>query len=423
MKSWFEAIRFDGFLISSLLVLFLRCLGVALGLLFSLLLARKFGADEAGLVFLSITIIGFLSVVSRVGMDNVVLRVSSYSEAGDGVLAKSLILSLSVSSVLSLVLWFFSSEVASALFRKPELSDVLKYMAPSIVGWSCLIMVAMKLQAIRSNVASIAANNIAVNLLMVVFLLFPASVDSVSIAFFYSVAVCVSAVLGLVFVLFKCGLGGLGVKGLRWSQVFASSLPLWLFMIMSQVVQYSGQIFSGIWVEAADIARLSVSHRISMLITLLIVSSNFVLAPKFASLYEKRDVKGIHDLYARVVKIMLLLGGGGAAIVFFSAEFIVRLWGEGFEGGGLLQILVVGQLFNTLAGPSNTLLVMSKNEVAVRNNMLAAGFLTIIFSIFAIKAWGVEGAAFSIAFGTVVQNSLALLSVRKKLGFNPVAFI
>ena len=58
------------------------------------------------------------------------------------------------------------------------------------------------------------------------------------------------------------------------SELVASAKPLFFMMLMGMLIQYSGQIISGIYLSASDVAYFSVAQRISMLTSFVLIAVN-----------------------------------------------------------------------------------------------------------------------------------------------------
>ena len=109
------------------------------------------------------------------------------------------------------------------------------------------------------------------------------------------------------------------------------------------------------------------------------------------------------------------------AVMIVFPEFVMGLFGKGFEQGALLlTIMAIGQFINVATGSVGYLLNMSGHEKDFRRVTFFAGPLTIILALAFTHYWGALGAASATAIGLSVQNLLALAMVKKRLGFWPI---
>ena len=139
-------------LFSALLSLGVRSFGAVAALIFSIFLTRKYGPDVSGLFFLTFSVFSLIAVFTRVGLDNTLLRfIGSSSSVGEwsivnDVMNKSLLLVFCISTVFSILSYFFSDFLAVDVFKDERLSDYFKVMSPFISLLAISAILAMGLQ-------------------------------------------------------------------------------------------------------------------------------------------------------------------------------------------------------------------------------------------------------------------------------------
>jgi O-antigen/teichoic acid export membrane protein len=408
-------------LISSAFAFAIRILGAISGFAATFFVARFLGAAESGYYFLAFSVVAVVSAFSRVGLDNTVLRFTGGSpELAINTTLKSVLLILLVSSLSAITLYLCAPFMAASLFSKPELALVLQYMSIGVVGLSALTISAMALQGLRRVSASIFVLNIAANLLLIVSLYLTTDLSAAQLAGVYALSSMLVGVVGFAFFyLFRPRAQQMPIT---WRELFASCGPLWIVVIMSQMVQWSGQFMAGAYVSSEALAQLAVAQRTAMLSSFILIAVNLVVAPRFASLYRGNDMAALESLAIKSVKLIALfaLPVIGAMLVFPS--FLMELFGSEFtEGASLLQILAIGQFINAMTGSVGFLLMMSGHERDMRNVTLISGTLALLLTWFLTAQFGIVGAAIGTAVAVATQNLLAVYFVKKRLGFNTLA--
>ena len=102
---------------------------------------------------------------------------------------------------------------------------------------------------------------------------------------------------------------------------------------------------------------------------------------------------------------------------------IMGIFGKQFiNGSNLLQILSVGQFINVATGAVSYLLMMSGFEKDLRNIVVLSGILSLCVTFSLTKFYGIVGAAYATTCTVLLQNLLAVGMVKKRLGFNMLAF-
>ena len=408
-------------LLSSGLAFVIRVLGALSGFAATFFIARHLGASESGYYFLAFTVVTVVSAFSRVGLDNTVLRFTGGSpELAVSATSKAFLLMLLVSLLCGAALYFFSPTLSVAVFSKPELSPVLRNMSLGVLGLSGLTLAAMALQGLRRVSASIFILNIAVNLVLILSLTFFSVNSGQSLALVYGLASLFVFALGAAW--FAWFRPRVNQQSLSWAALIASCGPLWVVVIMAQMVQWSGQFVAGAYVSSDTLAQLAVAQRTAMLSSFILIAVNLVVAPRFAQLYKNDDMQGLERLAIKAVKLITLIAVPVIGGMLLFPEFLMGLFGEEFtDGAALLRILAVGQFINAMTGSVGFLLIMSGHERDMRNVTLVCGTVALLLTWVLTAQFGVTGAAIGTAIAVATQNLLAVYFVKKRLGFNTLA--
>lgn len=408
-------------LLSSAFAFVIRVFGAISGFAATFFIARHLGASESGYYFLAFSVVTVISAFSRAGLDNTVLRFTgSAPDLAVNTVLKSLLLILLLSSFSTLVLYFGAPYFAVALFSKPELAPVLKFMSLGVIGLSTLTISAMALQGLIRVSASIFVLNIAVNLLLILSLYVFVEMSAEELAKTYAVSSFVVGVVG--FGLFYVFRPRIAKSAISWRELFASCGPLWVVTIMSQMVQWSGQFIAGAYVSSEALAQLAVAQRTAMLSSFILMAVNLVVAPRFAKLYRDNDLAQLERLAIKSVKLISLFALPVIGVMLFFPSSLMSLFGHEFiEGAALLRILSIGQFIGAMTGSVGLLLVMSGHERDMRNVAFVSGVLAIFLSWSLTAQFNSIGAAIGTAISVAVQSLLAVYFVKKRLGFNTLA--
>ena len=391
----------------------------------SVLIARFLGVEEAGLYFLAFSLVTVASAVSRAGLDNSIVRFVGFSApnqqwgAVKDVIEKSFKITLFLSCIIALLFTFYADLISREVFLKPELSEVLKFIAPGIVGLALLTLTSMALQGARKILSSVFTLNISVNVILILGLFFIVTPSVTEVVIIYSCGAFLTFLIG--YLILRRSF--VNVDGtVSWSEIFNSCLPLWIVVIMQQTVLWSGQLFAGAWVETEQVAQLAVAQRTAMLVSFILIAVNMVVAPRFADMYKQGKLRELEKLALASVKLMVLFALPIVSVMLVFPQIFMSLFGKGFLGGEhLLQILVIGQFVNVITGSVCFLLSMSGHEKDLRNTALISGPIALFLGLVLTPIYGVTGSAVATAIAIAAQNLLAVWFVRKRLGFNTLA--
>ncbi|MCP4056793.1 MAG: oligosaccharide flippase family protein [Pseudoalteromonas sp.] len=407
---------------SALLSLSVRSFGAMAALIFSISLTRNFGADHAGLFFLSFSLMSILSVLARFGLDNSLLKfVGVYSATNKwnsvrNTMRKAVSILAVLSFILVLTFTFFVPDIASHVFNDIRLIPYFYLMSPFVFLLSLSTLLAMGLQGRHKTLQSVFLLNVSTNILMVLFIyLLDISAKELPLYFLYSSLI--TTILAVI--LWNSKLPNSGGTDLEWSMLFSSCLPLWLVMVVTQLIQWAGNISLGVWSTTSEVALFTAAQRTAMLMTFILTAINTVVAPRFAHLYKSQKLDELRSLAYYSARVLSLVSLPILIVIIVFPDFILSVFGEGFESGAIyLQIIAVGQFVNAMTGSVGYLLSMSGHEKDLRNSSLAAGIAVVLLSIVLVPTYSGLGAAISVSIAIALQNLLALHWVRKRLGIN-----
>lgn len=425
MKFWFRKVIANKvnreLLVHAGLAFFIRIVGAIAAFVATFHIARQLGAQESGYYFLAFSIISVLAAISRGGLDNTVIRfVAADPLQAKAVYNKAAIYSVSLSIPVALILYILSDYIASSMLSKPALTTVLKSISCGIPGLAMLTIGANALQGLRMVSRSIFILNIAINLCLIVGIYYFDIVLAEQLAKLYSVCSVIIAIIGAT--LFYLYAPKAEKIGFSWCSLFASSLPLWLVVIMGQLIQWSGQFFAGAYLNTELVAQLAVAQRTAMLTSFVLIAINLVIAPRFSALYKKGEMGELALLAKKSVVITSLMALPVIGVMLFFPEFLMGLFGNEFTlGAPLLRILAVGQFVNVITGSVGYLLIMTGHERDLRNITLVSGSIALFMAWLLTANFGATGAALGTAIAVATQNLCAVYFVKKRLGFNTLA--
>ena len=419
----------DGVLFQSLLAFSVKGFGAVAAFIMSLVLSRNLGAEQSGYFFLGFTVIMFLGAVTRCGFDNVILRhTAAAKSSGDWqavrlVFLRGAAVTFVASACVAAALWLGAGFLAGAVFNKPDFGPVLAAIAPAVISFALLWLLAQSFQGMGRVSSAIIAMNVAANIALIITVWVFGFRLGAQAALAYSIGSFL--VLGGFLVLWHLRTSGRTNQGnynISLRSMFASAWPLWVVLLMNQLIQWTGQFVGGAYLPPEEIAQLAVAQRTAMLVSFILMAVNMVVAPRFAALHAAGNTEGLRDMALTAVRLMALGATPVVAVMLILPNFLMGLFGEGFAGGAmLLQILAVGQFVNVVTGSVGYLLSMSGHERDLRNTLLIVAPISVVITFVLVPLYGALGAAISTALAVGAQNLLAVYWVKRRLGFNTLA--
>jgi O-antigen/teichoic acid export membrane protein len=406
------------------IALMLKVCGASFSFGFSVLLARSFGADGAGIYFLALTVITICTTFGRFGLENTLLRFiaahATNKEWGAvcGVYNKSMKLALVISLSVSGLIYFFAPLMAAYIFHKPSLVVPLRWMTLAITPLAIMNLHGEALKGLKRIRDSQLMQGTGLPVLACTGLFFLGSRFGVLGAVWVYVSSAVILALYGVFLWRRYTPQLRSVVGqFDAKRLFESCLPLFWVQVMLMIINWTAMFCMGVWASKAEIGIFSVALRTALLTSFILMSVNSIAAPKFSSLFSQRDISGLASVARQSAAMMTVFAAPLLLLFLIAPSWVMGLFGNEFKcGGGLLEILAIGQFINVATGSVGYLLTMSGNERLMRNNTIAVGILTVALNLILVPAFGAVGAAIATAVSMATLNLGAFYLVWKKLG-------
>ncbi len=425
LGAWLSDVHFTELIRKGATALLLRVGGAGLVFLLTVYLARLLGATDYGLFMLSLTVVMILSVVVRMGLDNVLVRhISTAIERSDlplvrGYFQTAIRLVLIVGLVATILGILVSPMVADTVFNKPELAQPLNVMMWLLLPFSITFLIAEALKGLKQ----VADSTIAQAMLIPAFSLVVLVVGGWWFAWSLLDAIAVYVTSVFVAALYawqrwRSRIPRGEVVRLRPSGLLRRGFPLLLATSGGLVMSWADILVLGVYESADTVGIYAVASKTALLTSLILVAVNSIAAPKFAAFYASNSLNAMAKLARQATLLMTGLVLFPTAVLLLWPEWVLKLFGTEYATGATaLMILAMGQLINVACGSVGYLLMMSGHEKIVRNIMLTTAVINVVLNVLLVQQYGIEGVAVATAVSIALWNIWMLIAVRKYLGF------
>jgi O-antigen/teichoic acid export membrane protein len=328
--------------------------------------------------------------------------------------------------LLSLLGFAFAPWIAATAFDKPEFGEPLRWMSLSILPNALLNLQAESLKGLKRIQAAMLTQGIGVPLVGII-MVWPlaklAGVEGVTWA--YLVANLLVALFGWHLWRRAVGASDSEKPTFSFDEIWQSCTALFVQSVMNRAVLPWAPLFIlGVWAEAQEIGIFGAAVRVSMLVSLLLMTANNVIAPKFAELYATDQIDVLGQTARRTALVITILVSPVFLLMIFGGKWIMALFGPEFMDGALvLAILAIGQFVNAITGSVNHLLIVTGNERIVRNTTVVTALILTASCSALIPSMGAVGAAIAAASATIGSNLIASYMVWKKLRVVTIPFV
>lgn len=405
----------------------LKIVGLVIGYVLAIYITNQYGAYIFGQYVTALLIVEILSIISRLGIDTALVRfISKYiqlnsSQLIDKLYTKSIIIVSIVAVFITLVLLFFSNNVAA--FMNLE-KDYLLIVSFSFIP---LVLFYMNVQAIRGLKKMLSfsfLNNVSISLFTLLSLvacsLFISDNSLPIYAYVASVIIMTLASYVFWFTLKQNIQVGTNSEQtpLSTSELLTISFPLLLGQSMMLIMGKVDLFMLANMRSSEEVGIYSIALKLSMLSYIGLMSVNSIAAPKFSELHSSGDVESLKKIVKQSTKTIFWISMPVLLLFLILPELILSMFGEEFTIAAFsLIILSTGKMFSAISGSVGTFLQMVGKQTIFQNILILAAIINISLNYFLIPIYGINGAAIASAVSGILWNILMIIYIKKEFNF------
>jgi O-antigen/teichoic acid export membrane protein len=394
-------------------------LGATLLLLSNVFVARNFEIDESAVFFIVLNILIGATICINMGLNTTLMRmISSASFLPEFVAAAFFegVKRLMLLSFLFIITVAFFSNNLELFFNKSGLSHSLLMAIPAIFFGSLSLFFSSCIQGLNKPISSIITLNIVPSASILCASFFSLVDDAAGLSLVLSIGYLFSFLYGL----HSCK--SIFEKGFRngcfLKKSFVGSGSFWLIDVVLQLNLAGIIIITSQYLDYIEVSQLNSALRLSLVISFILPAVNLICAPRFSELHYRSNKSELLDLVRYSTLLMILFALPIVLVMFYYSNFFMSFFGGDFsDAGNILRVLIIGQFLNVCVGSVGYLLNMSGHEKIMRNITVLVNIPVFVVTIKLTILFGVMGAAIGITLGLSLQNIVALIYVRKCLGF------
>ncbi|MFH1968576.1 MAG: oligosaccharide flippase family protein [bacterium] len=399
--------------------------------LFHVLLTRFLGASSYGIYSLGYSIIGIMHNFSLFGLHNGIVKFGSiYKSRKDfsrlrSVVIIALIISLAISAVWFLFIYFGGGFLANKVFNKPDLAYVLKIFAYSL---PCLVIITIAASYARSFRKMLYFTGLfdvfhpfLIFILVAILLLLGLHLKGAVNGFL--VASVISALVGI-FIILKLlpasskkdiGFSAPEIRKLMSFSFITLFVDLAIFLLFR-----SDSIVLGYFRSASDVGVYSAAANLAIQTIIFVNAFTVIFAPLILDIHHQGKHEEVKNIFQIITRWCLTLSAPLLLFVIFFSSQLMNIFGEEFRRGGtVLIILCVAQLFCIIGTGATQILLMLGHHKLESINSVELIILNISLNIILISKFGIMGAAIATTLAFLAINSLRLVQIYFIFGFSP----
>ena len=398
----------------------IRVVGAGLGFFATLYATSLLGAERAGVFFASLAWAGFLAIVARWGMQDVMmlslpaLQKRATTEQMVGRIAsffRMLLVRLLILSALCLLVWIVLGQI-----------DVdMQLSVPAIAALTiatALLQLLSALTKAREMPVLAFAGELAIPPLLVLLLLYlwsgaASGLGVLEATVAYSAAAFAGAVLLATTSRQQFAMRGVSKKVPRKLSKRASTfatIELALFL-----TAFASVMMMPFLLGAAETGAFNLALRIVAVATLVPSTVAAVITPALVRASAGKDTANRRALVRQGQLVMALCAAVYAAGVGLFGPYVLQWAGTEFGGATTaMYLMLAGFAAGLLLGPTGVLLAIDGREKTARAVAVWAAILTLGALLVATPLYGVEGAAAVVGGSFFLQRLVLFLAERRK---------
>ncbi len=387
---------------------------------YTIFLARVLEIGDLGLYFLGVTIVGFLAVLSNLGLNVGVTRfVAIYNSRKDfrrlkGTVQISAAITLLPSLITMCLIFLLGDLIATSIFHKPELGKVIKILSLSIPFDSLMWIFLAATRGLKFMQYTAYTQHftwIGLRYLFAVLFVFGFGIKLKGAVLAYVMSSIISA--GMAFYFANKLIPFFDKKVVPIFEVrnlLKFSIPMVFSTFLNNLNKQIDILMLGLFVTAAEVGIYGVAARLVVLALVVFRIFQPIFEPFVSYLHAKTEMETL----SKMLKVITKWGVTMSFPIFLSLlcfpAFFLHFFGNKFmQGASCLIILAIAHILSAFSGLTSSVIYMSgRSDITFKNNLTAL-IANVILNYLLIPQYGILGAALATGISLVLIAFFVIL--------------
>jgi O-antigen/teichoic acid export membrane protein len=395
---------------------------------FSTIIIGKFlGAKIYGQYVYIVSVLSFFVALAKMGLDSGVVsflaRNTITREQKKSLLTYAVLVAAIISTCLVTIGYLNINFISNKILNNVQYKYLLILMIPTIIIDSVKSLFRNSLRALRRVHEILFIGDITtplINILIVVFVVICFKMKSPVTLIIGQYLSTIALLIYYIIRVKKLGFLGNIDWRLDNKQILLFSIPLLLAGITNTLTANIDKYMLGFLLGAKEVGIYRSAVEYAQIPNLALVSVNLFFGPLIANLYydnRKKELFQMYHLATKAITIFSLFVFG--IIVLFSTQIMGLAGNEFREGGTVLILVALGQVFNASIGSVALINTMTGHPKLTFIASFTALISNIILNSIMIKPFGMNGAAIATMFSIIITNLVSFFFMYKNLKMQP----
>ncbi len=174
------------------------------------------------------------------------------------------------------------------------------------------------------------------------------------------------------------------------------------------------------YIEIKNVAYYSVAIYIAVVISVPSRAMHQITYPLTAKLLNEKDTSELGNLYKKSSLTLFIAAGLIFILILLNLEDLYHLLPAAYRGGFFVVALIgLAKVYDALLGNNNAILFSSDYYKTVLILGFILALMTILFNMWFIPSFGIEGAAMATFLAVFLYNTIKVIFVRLKFSMSP----
>ena len=408
---------------SSFLTVIVKSMSTLAGFFFVLMVTRMLDSEQAAQFFLLHSFVLVFASISLMGFDSyLIANLPTFFEQGD--LSRAYRLrNLAVKNTVLAGVFLTSGLILGALFvtdNESRFTSVVTLVCVIPIG--AVIVLSEALRGFGRFLLPTLAVGVAVPLVTLLLSSILSQwltyqFDVVAVSFFLS-CIVVLVYVSYVSVRFSRVYRSIDLVRVEVQPDYKRLVNFFLVNGLQQTMVFLPVIIIGSVGSSDDLLYYYAALRISLVVSFVLISVNLLIAPMLSKAFNSNDLYRLKTLCCYTATVGAYSSFGIGILIIFFGEFVLQFFSQAHVAAyPHLLVLTLAQIVGASLGAVVMVLLMSGNEIIVRNINLSALACLLIVTPISVTYWGAWGAVLGNILIVLLINITAWFYVYKKLGF------
>ena len=409
--------------------------GLFLGYVFSLIIAKFYGASVLGNFLIGVTILNFLVLLSSFGMETTIVAFVAKAKAmadftGVKRVLREIYRIVVPLSVILLVLAFIAINYFKFYFGElnPTAVRVTNILLIAAIPFTLLRIHTNFFRGLKRILLFSVLNYLALYSFSILFLLIaPFLIDFSEdlLAAIYILAIFLSLLVSIFFVVRE--INGYPENEAK-SYTCREQLPKYSYPILiSDLLKNSRNwmvlLLVGYLMTEKDVGVIGIALKLTFAPSLLINAVNSIAMPKFSEQFSLNNIDELKKTLAESARVIFWSSFPILVGIFFFSSFILRFLGNDFNlDSVLILILMTGVFFEVISGSSSYFLQMVGKQKVNTIFLFGSNVILLGMLILLIPEYGIAGAVVSVSVSFILYSGALVIYAKYVMGFNTYYF-